>query len=567
MTAIINNQAWDCNAEDDRIIEESEILHQRLFDLDEDSQTLKEYETAYRRSLELEEDNQILEEYETAHRRSLEDNQSSHELIESNRLLEKYEIANKYNQIIEDCETIHRNTLELAESNRLIEAYETTRRYNQFVEECETAYRISLGHVELPEDYETIIRNNQFIKDCETIYIRSLELAENNINIEEYETNRKYNQFVEECEIAYSRSLELAETNRLLEEYEINRRHSHEDTQILEDDYRRSLELAESERLLEEYETIHQQSREIKLLRDNALVLFSEKKSELTKQIEALEVKMSENQKHIDALENRQDADDDTYSDIIKQVEDSEMISDNVSYFVNHFNEIYNTEYNFDEIKNIQDIVGKYNINVQDSIKYSNNCHNCGINTPVGYELCGNLCNKTFDFSTTYIKDFVCFWGDDCKMCRGYEKYNEVCVTCSNKKTDSDCGYIVNYNKSYCENCETKDEIKENNCFWGENCENCKEYTGNEEDRFCCSCDICEKLLTDHEGYCDEDINKTYCNKCAENHFSENVNEEIINEEIINDKNINDENESDDYAKFYTRYIQKQIELMLDEDV
>ena len=201
-------------------------------------------------------------------------------------------------------------------------------------------------------------------------------------------------------------------------------------------------------------------------------------------------------------------------------------------------------------------------MNYEHSIKYSNNCHNCGINTPVGYELCGKLCDKTFDFSTTYIKDFVCFWGDDCKMCRGYEKYNQVCVTCSNKKTDSDCGYIVNYNKSYCDNCETKDEIKENYCFWGENCENCKEYTGNEEDRFCCSCDICEKLLTDHEGYCDEDDNKTYCNKCAENHFSENVNEEIINEEIIND-----ENESDDYAKFYTRYIQKQIELMLDEDV
>jgi hypothetical protein len=526
------NQAWTEDTriiEDARIIEESEIIHQRLFDLDDESQALKEYEIAHQRSLELEEDNQILEEYEIAHQRSLEDN----------RRLEEYEIANRHNQFIEECETIYRGSLELVESNRLREEYKTNLRYAQFIEGCENVYRHSLGHAEHSEDYENIIRNAQFIEGCENVYRHSLELAENNRLHEEYEINRIYGQFAEECETAYRRSLEFAESNRLIEEYEINRR-------------QHLLELAESDRLLEEYETVHQQSREIKLLRDNALVLFTANKSELTKQIDALEEKIVENQKHIDALQ-----DDDTYSDIIKQVENSEIIADNVSYFVNHFNKIYNTEYNFDEIKNIQHMVGKYNINMQDSIKYSNNCHNCGINTPVGYELCGNLCNKTFDFSTTYIKDFVCFWGDDCKMCVGYEKYNEVCVTCSNKKTDSDCGYIVNYNKSYCDNCETKDEIKENYCFWGENCENCKEYTGNEEDRFCCSCDICEKLLTDHEGYCDEDDNKTYCNKCAENHFSENVNEEIIN----------DENESDDYAKFYTRYIQKQIEIMLDEDV
>ncbi len=504
------NQAWTEDwTEDARIIEESEIIHQRLFDLDDESQALKEYETAHRHSLE------------------------------DNRRIEEYEIANRHNQFIEECETINLNSLELVESNRLREEYKTNLRYAQFIEGCENVYRHSLGHAEHSEDYENIIRNAQFIEGCENVYRHSLELAENNRLHEEYEINRIYGQFAEECETAYRRSLEFAESNRLIEEYEINRR-------------QHSLEFAESDRLLEEYETVHQQSREIKLLRDNALVLFTANKSELTKQIDALEEKIVENQKHIDALQ-----DDDTYSDIIKQVENSEIIADNVSYFVNHFNKIYNTEYNFDEIKNIQHMVGKYNINIQDSIKYSNNCHNCGINTPVGYELCGNLCNKTFDFSTTYIKDFVCFWGDDCKMCRGYEKYNEVCVTCSNKKTDSDCGYIVNYNKSYCENCETKDEIKENYCYWGEDCENCKEYTGNEEDRFCCSCNICEKLLTDHEGYCDEDDNKTYCNKCAENHFSENVNEKIIN----------DENESDDYAKFYTRYIQKQIEIMLDEDV
>ena len=427
MNATTNNneitQAW---TEDNQILEESEILHQRLLELDEDNQILKEYETAYRRSLELAEDNQILEEYETAHRRSLEDN-----------------------QILED-------NLELAESTRLIEEYET----------------------------------------------------------------------------AYRRSLE--------------------DNQILEDNHQRSIELAESNRLLEEYETVHQQSREIKLLRDNAKLLFTENKSELTKQVDELEAKIMENRKQIDAMSGEPDTDSESH------IENQEIIADNVSYFVNHFNEIYDTTHNFDEIVYIQEIADKYRIKVQDAIKYSYNCHCCGKNTPVGYELCGRSCDNAFDFSTNYINEYVCFWGDNCKMCKGYEEYIQVCVACSNKKTDSDYGFVINYKKTHCDSCETKDdEIKENYCYWGENCENCKEYTGNEEDRFCCSCIICEKPLTDHEGYSDQYTGNVCCNNCAENHFSENVDEEIINVE----------KESEDYAKFYNNYIQKPIELMLDEDI
>ena len=535
MNATTNNkecetQVWDCNAEDNQILEESEILHQRLLELDEDNQILKEYETAYRRSLELAEDNQILEEYETAHRRSLE----------------------------------------LAEDNQILEEYET-------------AYRRSL-------------EDNQIIED----------------------------------------NLDLAESTRLIEEYETAYRRSLEDNQILEDNHQRALELAESNRLLEEYETIHQQSHEIKLLRDDKLVLFTTNKSELTKQIDALEEKIVENQKQIDALAGEQDTDD-----IIKHVENPEIIADDESYFVKHFNEIYDTAHNFDEIVYIQEIAYKYRINMQDAIKYSYNCHCCGKNTPVGYELCGRLCDKTFDFSTNYINEYVCFWGEDCKMCKGYENYVEVCVTCSNKKTDSDCGFIVNYNKSYCENCETKDDkTEEKYCYWGEDCENCKEYTGNEEDRFCCSCIVCEKPLTDHEGYSDEDTGNVCCNKCAENHFNENVDEEIKTEEkycywgedcekckeytgieenrfcyscivcekpltdhegysyqdcdqdkgkiccntcsenhfnenvdeenddekIAKEKIAKEEKESEEYAKFYNNYIQKYIELMLDED-
>lgn len=54
---------------------------------------------------------------------------------------------------------------------------------------------------------------------------------------------------------------------------------------------------------------------------------------------------------------------------------------------------------------------------------------------------------------------------------------------------------------------------EDNHCYWGEDCSNCKDYTGKEEDRFCMECDQCNKPMTDHEGYvvCDRDL---YCNLC-----------------------------------------------------
>jgi hypothetical protein len=52
-----------------------------------------------------------------------------------------------------------------------------------------------------------------------------------------------------------------------------------------------------------------------------------------------------------------------------------------------------------------------------------------------------------------------------------------------------------------------------NRCYWGDDCSNCRDYSGKEEDRFCMECDQCKKPMTDHEGYvmCETDL---YCNLC-----------------------------------------------------
>ena len=63
-------------------------------------------------------------------------------------------------------------------------------------------------------------------------------------------------------------------------------------------------------------------------------------------------------------------------------------------------------------------------------------------------------------------------------------------------------------------NSEQYDFGPQTTCYWGPNCTDCNAYSGNEEDRYPSTCNMCLKKLTNHEGYGDE--NEIWCNLCAE---------------------------------------------------
>jgi hypothetical protein len=147
---------------------------------------------------------------------------------------------------------------------------------------------------------------------------------------------------------------------------------------------------------------------------------------------------------------------------------------------VSYFNERYADGIsNFDEvqIEQIKEYARFENLTITDAVEYMSSCHYCGNNK---IKMGDNYCNqRCLELSETFC--YPCFRGEDCKIC-------------------SDVSYQNQYKAL---------------CYWGEDCSNCKEYSGTEEDRFCCECVNCEKLMTDHEGYTFEN-GELYCNLCSE---------------------------------------------------
>ena len=173
-------------------------------------------------------------------------------------------------------------------------------------------------------------------------------------------------------------------------------------------------------------------------------------------------------------------------------------------------------------------------------------CHSCG--TQIDDEKIGNNVEEL---------NFPCFYGNTC------EEY--ACVEC--KKTDE--GIIVDDVLRFCAHCVTTvdleiqdaiihfnssngtyfsmneiehimkyaqyrelsiEDAKEDfrQCHWGNDCDNCKQYTGEEKDRYNCECVKCKNMLTSHEGYI-MDCGVTCCNACAVT-FDEEAEYDEVNE-------------------------------------
>jgi hypothetical protein len=155
--------------------------------------------------------------------------------------------------------------------------------------------------------------------------------------------------------------------------------------------------------------------------------------------------------------------------------------ADKVSYFNEKYNGGRVSDFDEAQIEQIKEYARIENLLINDAIEYISSCHYCG-NKEI--KMGDNYCNKRcLELSETFW--YPCFRGEDCKICSN-----------------------ASYQKQEWPQFETR-------CYWGEDCSNCKEYSGKEEDRFCCECVNCEKMMTDHEGYTFEN-GELYCNLCSE---------------------------------------------------
>ena len=187
-------------------------------------------------------------------------------------------------------------------------------------------------------------------------------------------------------------------------------------------------------------------------------------------------------------------------------------------------------------------------IGFEDAIMYIQGCHSCGTQIDedkIGSEYCSRQCYKN-------VKDlkFPCFYGNTCLLCEEY-----ACVECKQTMKYDDEGIIVDDVLRFCAHCVTtvdleiqdaiihfnssngtylsmneiehimeyaqcrelsiEDAKKEfRQCHWGKDCDNCKQYAGEEKDRYNCECVKCKNMLTSHEGYI-MDCGVTCCNACA----------------------------------------------------
>ena len=91
---------------------------------------------------------------------------------------------------------------------------------------------------------------------------------------------------------------------------------------------------------------------------------------------------------------------------------------------VNYFNEVHKTSYTKAEIEGIYWLCDIYKLKTADGISYAHNCHTCGkaIDT-IGNEFCCPDC-KMMNNIRHHFPDYVCFWGNECKICTQAYKTN-----------------------------------------------------------------------------------------------------------------------------------------------
>jgi hypothetical protein len=155
--------------------------------------------------------------------------------------------------------------------------------------------------------------------------------------------------------------------------------------------------------------------------------------------------------------------------------------ADKVSYFNEKYNGGRVSDFDEAQIEQIKEYARIENLTINDAIEYISSCHYCGNKEiKMGDDYCNKRC---LELSETFW--YPCFRGEDCKICSNASYQNQKWPQFKAR------------------------------CYWGEDCSSCKEYSGTEEDRFCCECVNCEKLMTDHEGYTFEN-GELYCNLCSE---------------------------------------------------
>jgi hypothetical protein len=155
--------------------------------------------------------------------------------------------------------------------------------------------------------------------------------------------------------------------------------------------------------------------------------------------------------------------------------------ADKVSYFNEKYNGGRVSDFDEAQIEQIKEYARIENLTINDAIEYISSCHYCGNKEiKMGDDYCNKRC---LELSETFW--YPCFRGEDCKICSNASYQNQKWPQFKAR------------------------------CYWGEDCSNCEEYSGTEEDRFCCECVNCEKQMTDHEGYTFEN-GELYCNLCSE---------------------------------------------------
>jgi hypothetical protein len=204
------------------------------------------------------------------------------------------------------------------------------------------------------------------------------------------------------------------------------------------------------------------------------------------------------------------------------------------------FNTRYGTCFSTEKLDIFNEYAERFGLTIDDALQYMQGCHACGGQLKeFGSECCNHRCAEYLecDLSECFHGDSclicvgypetTCFWGPNCNDCRAYEgleedRYPNSCVNCLTQMTDHE-GYTVD-NELYCNNCAV--DIFDNHdvedpvntiCYWMPNCPDCLAYSGHWNDRYPYSCFNCDKQMTDHEGYWEN--NTIHCNVCAEDLF------------------------------------------------
>jgi hypothetical protein len=118
------------------------------------------------------------------------------------------------------------------------------------------------------------------------------------------------------------------------------------------------------------------------------------------------------------------------------------------------FNKCYNTEYTKKEIDKIYMIADLYAVKTKDAMTYDSNCHTCGdeLTNDLNTVYCSQECYDTYDL-TKNANVVGCFWGDNCKMCHGYQLSDPInCGLCETQMASYD-GYTLSNMTTVCVKC------------------------------------------------------------------------------------------------------------------